>query len=133
MSKRVLVCEDDGAIRQLLGKVLSRHHLAVDSVASGSEAAARLLIEPYDLIVLDLLTPGLTGYEVVDLIRRERPHLLDRVVVVTALQRPFWELLPVAAIVRKPFDLEEFDRLIDRVLFPSSRRSRFDEGAGAIP
>ena len=117
MGKRALVCEDDSAIRTLLCKLLTRHDLLADCVGSGDEALRQLRGHPYDLIILDLLTPGLSGYEVVQAIEREMPHLLDRVIVLTALQRAFKETLPVAAMVRKPFDLEEFDGIVARVLF----------------
>ena len=121
MGKRVLICEDDCAIRLLLDKLLTRHGLRADCVATGAEAAARLRRETYDLVVLDLLTPAMTGYEVVELLWRERPHLLDRVVIVTAQQRLSQEPLPVAAIISKPFDLTEFDRVVERVLRRPSR------------
>ena len=123
MGKRALVCEDDSAIRTLLCKLLTRHELLADCVGSGDEALEQLRGHPYDIIILDLLTPGLSGYEVVQAIEREMPHLLDRVIVLTALQRAFNETLPVAAMVRKPFDLEEFDGIVRRVLFgPRSAR-----------
>ena len=115
MSKRVLICEDDGSIRLLLSKLLTRHGLLADSVGTGAEAVERLRREPYDLILLDLLIPEMSGYDVLDLLRRERPDLLDRVVVMTAQQRAFREPLPVAAIIRKPFELAEFDGVIERV------------------
>lgn len=117
--RKVLVCEDDGSIRQLLGKVLIRHGLSVDSVATALDAAMHLRRESYDLIVLDLLTPEMTGYELINMLLAERPHLLERVIVITALQRAFRDPLPVAAVVRKPFDLDEFDGLIERVLLAS--------------
>ncbi len=117
MGKRALVCEDDSAIRILLCKLLTRHDLEADCVGSGDEALAHLRAHSYDLIILDLLTPGLSGYEVVETIEREQPYLLDRVIVLTALQRAFKEKLPVAAMVPKPFDLEEFDGIIQQVLF----------------
>jgi DNA-binding response OmpR family regulator len=117
MGKRALVCEDDSAIRTLLCKLLTRHNLLADCVGSGDEALDQLRAHPYDVVVLDLLTPGLSGYEVVQAIEHELPHLLERVIVLTAVQRAFKEGLPVAAMVRKPFDLEEFDRVIHRVLF----------------
>lgn len=116
MNRRVLVCEDDRAIRVLLDKLLIRHGLSPQCVESGIEAVARLRREPFDLVVLDLLTPGLSGYEVLEVLGRERPELLERVIVLTASQRAFAENLPVAAILRKPFDLGELDGAIERIL-----------------
>lgn len=121
MSKRVLICEDDCAIRLLLDKLLSRHGLAADCVGTGAEAVMRLRREAYDLIVLDLLTPVLSGYQVLDLLQHERPDLLDCVVIVTASQHAFSEVLPVAAVIRKPFDVDDFDRVVTQVLRNSSR------------
>jgi CheY-like chemotaxis protein len=116
MSKRVLVCEDDPGIRLLLQQILYRLGLAVDTVATGSETLALIQDHCYDLILLDLLTPGLSGYEVLEILRHEQPDLLDRVVILTALQRALREDLPVAAIMAKPFDLPQFDQIIQRVI-----------------
>jgi CheY-like chemotaxis protein len=116
MTKRVLVCEDDRAIRLLLYKLLERRGFSAECVATGAEALARLRRDAYDLILLDLLTPVVSGFDVIRFLERERPYLLARVIVVTALQRAFEETLPVAAFVRKPFDLTELGRIIDRVL-----------------
>src|SRR5688572_17008150 len=127
MSKRVLICEDDRAIQLLLGKLLTRHGLLPDCVGTGADAVERLRQQRYDLILLDLVVPRMTGYEVVDLLRRERPDFLPRIIVITAQQRAVREMFPVAAILLKPFDLEEFDRVIERVLARSSMRDRDDE------
>ena len=121
MTKRGLVCEDDGAIRFLLDKLLTRHGLSAECVTNGAAAAARLRHETYDLILLDLAMPVMSGYELVDLLQRERPYLLDRVIIISALQRAFAEALPVAAFLRKPFDLADLDRTIERVLARSIR------------
>ena len=132
MEKRVLISEDDCAIRLLLERLLTRRGFVADSVATGAEAAARALREPYDLIILDLLMPEMSGYEVVERLRCERPNLLNRVIVVTAQQRTFQLPLPVAAIIRKPFDLDELDRVIDRVVLHSSRPPH-EEAAAEYP
>jgi CheY-like chemotaxis protein len=116
----VLVCEDDRAIRLLLGKVLARRGLSAEYAGTGVEAVARLRQRPYDLILLDLAMPVMSGYEVVHMLQREQPYLLDRVIVITAVQRAFGGTLPVAAFLRKPFDLAQFDTIIDQVLSRSS-------------
>src|SRR5687768_12494624 len=116
--QRVLICEDDCAIRGLLDKLLSRHGLAVDSVATGGDAIDRIRRGTYDLILLDLLTPHVSGYDVLDVVGCERPELLERIIVVTACQIAAADALPVkvAAVLRKPFDLLEFDAIVDTVL-----------------
>lgn len=124
MSKRVLVCEDDSAIRLLIDKLLSRHGLSPECVETGADAVARLRRCTYDLIILDLLTPVMSGYEVLETLRRERPALLDRIVVITASPQAFREFLPVAAVLRKPFDLAEFDEVVESVLLGVEPRGR---------
>ena len=130
MTRRALVCEDDFSIRLLLEAVLTRYGLTVESVATGVDAVARLRREHYELVLLDLLLPVMSGYEVIDLLRHERPELLSRVVVVTAVRQASREALPVAAVIRKPFDLADLGGVITRIVFPwpdSSRHDRYAE------
>ena len=131
MTRRALVCEDDFSIRLLLEAVLTRYGLTVESVATGVDAVARLRRQHYELVLLDLLLPVMSGYEIIDLFVRERPELLSRVVIVTAVQRAFRESLPVAAAIPKPFDLDDLGQVIQRVLAPwpdAHRHERYAEG-----
>jgi CheY-like chemotaxis protein len=127
MNQRVLVCEDDRAIRLLLGKELAWRGLSTECVGTGVEAVARLRQRPYDLVLLDLAMPGMSGYEVVNVVQREQPYLLDRIIIVTAVQRAFGETLPVAAFLRKPFDLAHLDTTIQQVLSRSPLGGRGNE------
>ena len=122
MSKRVLICEDDHGIRLLLDKLLNRRGLSSDCASTGAEAITLLRYGRYDLVLLDLILPLSSGYDVLAFLERHRPDLLQRVIVVTALQRAFQETLPVAAVVRKPFDIVDLDRLVERILRRSSSR-----------
>jgi two-component system phosphate regulon response regulator PhoB len=134
MTKRALVCEDDDSIRLLLDRILTRYGIIVDSVRTGAEAMARLRREPYDLVLLDLLTPVMSGYQVIDVLLRERPDLLRRVVIVTGLQRAFREAIPVAGIIPKPFDLAELSWAIESILSQRSGPRRHPRRAeGELP
>lgn len=115
-TERVLLCEDDPAIRILLVKLLERRGLTVRTVANGVELLDELRQRPFDLLILDLFMPGVNGFDILESLRDSAPHLLERVVVVTANQLAFRTLPPVAAILRKPFDIDEFDELVDRTL-----------------
>ncbi len=61
---RILVAEDDAHLGPSLKKGLEGNHYAIDLVEEGEEALSYSLTVPYDLIILDVLLPGLSGFEV---------------------------------------------------------------------
>lgn len=61
---RLLVVEDNPSLGSDLKKGLERCHYAVDLVANGEDALALGLDVPYDLIILDILLPGLPGWQI---------------------------------------------------------------------
>ena len=61
---RVLVVDDEDDIRSMLGIVLSGEGWEVDQAADGREALLRCAAGPYDLVVLDLRMPELSGIDV---------------------------------------------------------------------
>lgn len=61
---RVLVVEDDRDLADLLGLHLRDAGYAVEAVADGALALQRALADPFDLVVLDLMLPGMNGMEV---------------------------------------------------------------------
>ncbi len=76
---RILVVEDDPRLGPSLKKGLEGNHYAVDLVAHGEDAFVAALATPYDLIILDVLLPGLSGFEVCKQLRsrgRAMPILL---------------------------------------------------------
>ena len=113
-----LVCEDDQGIRLLMEVVLKRENLAVDSAGDGAEAAQMLAEKEYDVIVVDLMMPRFSGFDLIEQIRTDRPELLRRVVVVTAAAAVIRDRSPkdVAAVILKPFDVEELASTVRRVV-----------------
>ena len=69
---RILVVEDDSHLGPQLKKGLEKHHYAVDLVSDGEDAVLMGMTIPYDLIVLDVLLPGLNGFEVCRQLRDHR-------------------------------------------------------------
>ena len=67
----ILVIEDEEAIREGLIDVLVFHKYAVDSAATGPEGLEKALTGKFDLILLDIMLPGMDGYEICDRIRVE--------------------------------------------------------------
>jgi DNA-binding response OmpR family regulator len=79
---RIMVVDDDATVSDVVGRYLMRDGHQVDCVQDGYEALRRIEREPPDLIVLDLMLPGIDGLEVC---RRIREHWPIPVVMLTAL------------------------------------------------
>ena len=106
--QRALICEDDTGIRGLIEVLLRQVGFEVESVGSGADALERIAEREYAVVVLDLLMPGLTGEQIVTAIERDHPHMLTRIIVITAAIQKFRTsevLSRVAAVLTKPFDV----------------------------
>lgn len=112
--RRILVVDDDLAIRVLLQAVLKRMNLEVDLAEDGQEGLARLDDGQYDLVLLDLMMPRMNGYEFIEGVSKSstsRPHII----VFTAAGKRGVDRIPPDKIcnsILKPFDLETFLDLI---------------------
>jgi CheY-like chemotaxis protein len=63
----VLVVEDDDTIRQLLTEYLTSHsHVMVESARDGVEALHQISTKPYDVVVLDIVMPKMSGVDLLD-------------------------------------------------------------------
>lgn len=67
--KRILIVEDDPEINALLGAILKRNNMKTTSAYSGTEAKLLLENNTYDLILIDLMLPGISGEALIDEIR----------------------------------------------------------------
>ena len=109
--QRVLIVEDDADLRQLYCRTLAMAGYDVTEARGGFEALRHLDSKLPDIVVLDLLLPGIDGRTVRDELAS---HALTRqipIVVVTGLAEKL-ESLDVACILRKPFSP---DRLVEAV------------------
>jgi two-component system OmpR family response regulator/two-component system alkaline phosphatase synthesis response regulator PhoP len=109
---RVLVVEDDPHIRELVLLHLGLEGLATESSADGTEGLQRARTEPFDLIVLDVMLPGLDGVTVCRAIRRE-PHLRDvPILMLTARREESDKVNGLESgaddYLTKPFGIREF-------------------------
>ena len=67
---RILIVEDDERIRSSMRLALEEEGYTVDGVGSGEEAVARFGSEPYELVLIDLMLPGIDGFEACRALRR---------------------------------------------------------------
>jgi len=111
---RILVVEDEQAIASFVGAALKARGWAVDLVADGTTAVTFVAERDYDLVLMDLVMPGLHGVELLQRILEARPG--QRTMVLSGRTEPLLkvECLEAGAVdyLTKPFALEE---LIARV------------------
>jgi len=82
---KALVVEDDATTRTLLVGLLESIDCDVDVAADGEEALQRLQSRHYDVVLLDIVLPKMSGIDVMESLRRDHPHILGRIIVVTGL------------------------------------------------
>jgi excisionase family DNA binding protein len=102
---RILVVDDEAAIRELLAKTLALAEYDVDVAPEGRTAVERLRGSSYDLLITDLRMPGVDGLAVIREARRFRPDL--PVVIITGFSTETSAIeainLGVAGYLTKPF------------------------------
>lgn len=72
-SRKVLVVDDDPAVRKSIDRVLSGKGYAVITAENGEEAMRKLNEEKYDLVYTDIRMPGMSGLEVAEQVKAQRP------------------------------------------------------------
>jgi two-component system phosphate regulon response regulator PhoB len=82
---KALVVEDDATTRTLLAGLLESIDCDVDLAADGEEALVQLQSRAYDIILLDIVLPKMSGIDVMESLRRDRPDTLRCIIVVTGL------------------------------------------------
>jgi DNA-binding response OmpR family regulator len=124
--KRVVVVDDDGALGSAIRELLANDGVIVESPGDGHAALPSLLRQAPDLVILDINMPGMTGWELCAILRRQpatrsvpilfltgRHEVKDRI---TAMQFGGSDYLA------KPFDPEDLRRKA-RALLSARRRS----------
>lgn len=109
MNRRVLVVDDDPDIRALIAVTLSKAGFETESAQDGASAMTRLRNGEFDLVVLDLMMPRMSGWQLLDLLRLEPLDHPPPVIVVTAAGRHELGELDgrVTAVLSKPFDIHD--------------------------
>ncbi len=72
---RILIIEDQEHAATYLQKGLRENGFQVDTAANGADGLHLALTQDYDLVVLDIMLPGLDGWSVLELIRKQKPAL----------------------------------------------------------
>jgi DNA-binding response OmpR family regulator len=113
---KVLVCDDDDGIRQMLVAFLAAEGFEVRAVADGPSCLEAVAAAPPDVVVLDVMMPGMDGYQVMEVLRRDFSQHALKVVMLTARTSDDDVLAGWSAGVdhymAKPFDPDELLRFL---------------------
>jgi DNA-binding response OmpR family regulator len=115
---RVLVADDDPAIRTLVARVFALRGFDVASVSDGAEAIRCLDSRTFDLVVLDLMMPRVDGIGVINHLQKVGQGA-PPILVMTAAVPDILRGLPqtqVARVITKPFDLDELVRYAEEAI-----------------
>ncbi|MFA0752627.1 MAG: hypothetical protein IMHGJWDQ_000383 [Candidatus Fervidibacter sp.] len=121
MAKRVLIVEDEAAVRLVVAEALRLEGFEVREARTGEEALEMLLKDPPDLVILDVLMPGMDGLTVCQKIR-QLPEPLNKtpVVMLTAIDTQLGERMgkEVGAdlYLTKPFSPRELRQNVRELL-----------------
>jgi len=113
----ILVCDDDPSLRELVRAVLGPGYRFVEA-ADGAEALGLAREDRPDLIVLDVMLPGLSGIEVLEELRTDEGLKEIPVVVITAWSHAELDAQVAGAdrFVSKPFDPDELSDAVEELL-----------------
>ena len=107
--RRMLIVEDERDIAECLQDYFSARGFTVTAAFSGEEAVERLKASPADVILLDILLPGISGLEVLRHAKKRYPGA--RIIMVTGQDRIEFRaearLYGAVAYITKPFDFSE--------------------------
>lgn len=111
MKARILVVEDDPNIGESLDFILRRADFDVDLVTDGAVALDRIRRQSYAAVVLDVMLPGMNGFDVLRAVRADQQLASIPIVVLTAKgqanDRRTAEAIGASAFITKPFSNAE--------------------------
>jgi len=119
---RVLVVEDEDNIAAALEFLILREGYGHDRVASGSEALQRIRDTHPDLVLLDVMLPEVSGYDICAGIRTDPALATVKVLMMTArgsaIERKRGMELGADGFISKPFELQDLRAEVRRLLAP---------------
>ncbi len=118
--KRILVVDDEKYILEFFVEIFQTLRLQVDTAGNGRAAMQKIQVGDYDLIVSDFKMPQMSGRDLFNWIKENRPHLASRIIFVTgdtvsADTRSFFEDNN-SRFLAKPFKIEEVKEVIQQAL-----------------
>jgi CheY-like chemotaxis protein len=110
---RILIVDDEAAVRALLGDLVCGQGHCADLAANGPEALRMFDPDAHDVVLTDLLMPGMTGLELIEAILRRRAD--TPIIMITGADVDFSSDTRFT-LLRKPLSLDLFYATLDAAL-----------------
>ena len=127
---RILIIDDDRELCALIKRSVQTENIAADFCNTGKEGLQKLKEQEYQLVILDVMMPGMDGFETLEEIRKE--HSLP-ILMFTSKNDSISKVRGLRAgaddYLTKPFDMDE---LIARIVSLIRRYTRFNQQAGTV-
>jgi len=118
--RHVLIVEDDDPIRALFGDLVTALGHRADLARDGAEALEMFDPDLHEVVITDLMMPGMTGLDVVQELRRRRPD--TEIIVISGSDLDLAHRVEMLRVTRlqKPVDLDNFYAALNAALNRSS-------------
>lgn len=124
-ARRVLVVDDSPTVRKQLEMELAAAGIAVDSAENGEQVPQMLDGQQYDLVFLDIVLPGVDGYEVCRTIKKNQKTKQIPVILLTSKSSSFDKVRGAMAgcssYLTKPVDYEKFHKVLSEYLLSAQQ------------
>src|SRR3989338_3885391 len=118
--KRILIVEDNKSINKLISYNLSRSGFTPESVYDGLEAQNKLSKEVFDIVVLDIMLPGIDGFHICKSIKENPAAFKTFVVMLTARaesqDKTYGNLVGADYYITKPFSVSKLMEVIKELI-----------------
>ena len=115
MAATVLVVDDDIDIRCTVAEILREEGFRVREARNGVEALEKVAVERPDLVLLDLLMPGMSGWQVLQTLRSTKRYRTLPVVVLSAVPEVRATVDGYADYIEKPISFARLLRLVESI------------------
>lgn len=119
MPNKVLIVEDDDAIRKVYVDTLKRHGFDVLEASGGNDALKVVKDSEPDLILLDMMMPNGNGQEFLEAYQPRQKHPAVKVVILSNIEEPFYKAMELGAIdyiVKSDIGAKELVDFVKRTL-----------------
>jgi len=113
---RILLVDDNHVVREMLVDLVGSLGYRADAAGGGAEALSLFDRGQYDVVLTDLVMPGMSGWEVLAAVRQRDPRMPIIILTGTPAIGDPRAAQPGVAVLRKPIDVTALDATIKRML-----------------